>query len=307
MIQREGIRIDDAEIIRFGRFVKIARVKEEWDEFIEHPERVVDELNKVKCGADLFTFIQKFSDPKPKYEYYMEWDNVAVVQIKDFDHWWKNQISKNTRNTVRKAEKKGVVVKIIPLDEDTVKGISDIYNETPMRRGKPFPHYGKNLERIRMEHSTYPDRSCFIGAYYQGELIGFIRLIRGNGFVDVMNNVSKIQHRDKGATNALIAKAIEYCSSEQFPYLTYGNFIYGRKGMDSLSIFKRSAGFVKVDVPRYYLPLTTRGDIALRLKLHRPISEILPERIYNLLREGRNRLYAVKYGKHRTLQGGRLP
>ena len=161
------------------------------------------------------------------------------------------------------------------------------------------------MERIEKEHATYSSRSCFFGAYLWDELIGFIKLIRGNGFVDIMNIVSKIQHRDKAPTNALMSKAVEYCSKENFPYLTYGNFIYGRKGKDSLSDFKEHNGFVKVDIPRYYVPLTVKGDIALRLKLHRSVSDILPEKIYNFLRKGRDRLYLMKYGKAGNLQGSR--
>lgn len=301
---RGGVRVDDVEIKCTGKFIKTARVKEEWDEFVENPGHVVDELNRMKYPADLFTFVQKFSDPKPKYGYHMEWDNVAVIQVKDYEHWWKNQLSKNGRNAVRKAEKKGVVVKAATLDGDMVKGISGIYNETPMRRGKPFPHYGKSLERIEKEHATYADRSFFYGAYLKDELIGFIKLIRGNGFVDIMNIMSKIRHRDKAPTNALMAKAIEFCAKEGFPYLTYGNFIYGRKGKDSLTDFKEHNGFGKVDIPRYFVPLTMKGDIALRLKLHRSVSELLPERIYKLLREGRDRLYGMKYGKADALPGG---
>jgi hypothetical protein len=299
------MRIDDTEIIYSGRFIKTARVREEWDEFIDNPGHAVDELKKMKSRADLFTFVQKFSDPVPKYDYYMEWDNVAVIQVKDYDHWWTNQTSKNARNSVRKAEKKGVVVKPATLNELMIRGISGIYNETPIRRGKPFPHYGKNLERIEREHATYSGRSRFFGAYLGEELIGFIKLIRGNGFVDIMNIVSKIQHRDKAPTNALMAIAVEYCSKEKFPYLTYGNFIYGRKGKDSLSDFKEHNGFVKIDIPRYYVPLTVTGDIALRLKVHRSISDILPEKIYNFLRERRDRLYLMKYGKAGNLQDSR--
>jgi hypothetical protein len=290
--------IDGAEAIITGKFVKIARIKEEWDEFVECPALVVDELKKNRYRPDIFTFVQIFSDPKPKYNYYMEWDNVAVIEIKDYKNWWNNQTSKNARNAVRKAEKKGVVVKTTILNEDMVKGISEIYNETPIRRGKPFPHYGKNLEQIEKEHSTYSSRSRFFGAYHENELIGFIKLIRGDGFVDIMNIMSKIQHRDKAPTNVLMAKAIEYCSNEKFPYLTYGNFIYGNKGKDSLSDFKQHNGFVKVDIPRYYVPLTKKGEVALLLKLHRSMSDLMPEKIYNFLLDLRNKYYNSKYNRN---------
>ena len=56
--------------------------------------------------VDLLTFIQRISDTTPKYDYPMEWDNMAVLPISTFDAWMKNQIDFKVRNKVRKAEKK---------------------------------------------------------------------------------------------------------------------------------------------------------------------------------------------------------
>jgi hypothetical protein len=47
---------------------------------------------------------------------------------------------------VRKAEKDGVKVSVIPQSEMLAKGIWEIYNETPIRQGRAFPHYGESLE-----------------------------------------------------------------------------------------------------------------------------------------------------------------
>jgi len=51
------------------------------------------------------------------------------------------------------------------------------------------------------------------------------------------------------------------------------DFSYGKKQRDSLADFKRHNGFQKVDLPRYYVPLTAAGRIALRLGLQHGISE----------------------------------
>jgi len=52
--------------------------------------------------------------------------------------------------------------------------------------------------------------------------------------------------------------------------------VYGAKGEDSLSEFKRHNGFHKYNLPRYFVPLTNRGRFALTTGLHRPLKEMLP-------------------------------
>ncbi len=59
-------------------------------------------------------------------------------------------------------------------------------------------------------------------------------------------------------------------------YLLYGHFIYGSKGEDSLTRFKKRNGFVSIDLPRYYVPLTLKGNIALRFGLHRDLKDFMP-------------------------------
>ena len=70
-----------------------------------------------------------------------------------------------TRRNVRIAEKKDVVARVSPFDETLVRGIHGIYNETPLRQGKQFWHYGKDLETVKGENSSYLDRCTFLGAF----------------------------------------------------------------------------------------------------------------------------------------------
>ena len=97
----------------------------------------------------------------------------------------------------------------VNFDDQLVRGISDIYNETPIRQGRKFWHYGKSFEQVKAENATYPDRSEFIGAFFNGELIGFIKFVMVNNVARIMQIVSLEAHTDKRPTNALLAKAVE--------------------------------------------------------------------------------------------------
>ena len=138
--------VKNKEITIKGKFLKTARVKEEWYVDVDNPSVMIEELKKAKPKPDLFTFWQRFPHVDPKYDYYMELESIAILPITTFDHWWKKQINAKTRNVVRKAEKNGVEIKIVDFDDDFVKGLVNIFNETPVRQGKPFWHYGKDFK-----------------------------------------------------------------------------------------------------------------------------------------------------------------
>jgi hypothetical protein len=254
-------------------------------------------MRKSRTRADIFTFIQQLRDTSPKYSYSMEWDNMAAIRVTTFDDWMKNQIDFKARNKARKAEKNGVVVREVPYDDAFVRGISAIYNESPIRQGKRFWHYRKDLEGVRAMNGTFMDQSIFIGAFLQDTLIGFVKLVsdEDRSQAGLMQIVSLMQHRDKAPTNALIAQAVRSCAERKIPYLWYANFSYGNKQRDSLADFKRHNGFQKVDLPRYYVPLTAAGRIALRLGLHRDTGDWIPEPVAARYRKLRSFWYARRF------------
>jgi hypothetical protein len=100
--------------------------------------------------------------------------------------------------------------------------------------------------------------------------------------------LSKIQHRDKATNNALIAKAVEVCARKNLSYLVYLHW-----GSGSLAEFKRRCGFEETRIPRYYVPLTARGRLILRLGLHRGWKEIVPPLVKNRLKSLRSRWLAT--------------
>src|SRR5438132_10252706 len=106
-----------------------------------------------------------------------------------------------------------------------------------------------------------------------------------------MHIVGIVQHRDTAPTNALIAQSVRSCAERGIQYLTYQNFTYGRKKPDSLTNFKEVNGFQRVDVPRYYVPLTALGRVALKWRLHHSAAEWIPEWLAARLRGLRTAWY----------------
>lgn len=290
------MKVCGTEIKVQGRLPRIGRLDAEKYHFLDDPETLLQGLKRDGVGIDLFTFLQRLPETSPKYAYPMEWDNLAVLPVTTFDHWWTHQIGKKTRNKARLAEKKGITIREVPFDETLVRGIRQVYNECPVRQGMPFWHYGKDFETVYREEATYLDCSVFIGAFLEDQLIGFVKLTSDETRTQagLMNIVSMIQHRDKAPTNALIAQAVRSCAERGISYLVYSNFAYGKRQNDSLSDFKEHNGFQRVDLPRYYVPLTRIGWVALHLGLHRRLVDLLPEAAVAMLRGLRSSWYNRK-------------
>jgi hypothetical protein len=225
--------------------------------------------------VDIVTFLQDINSPAPEYDFYYEAEKLAVLPITTYDAWFKHQLYNKPRNTLRKAMKSGVEIRLEDFGESLLQGIKSVYDEAPVRQGRRNRHYHKDLETIKKEHETFLERSQFIAAYDSGEMIGFVKLTFSEGLGGVMNFLSKIAHRDKAPNNALLAKAVEVCADRGVHRLVYG--VWGRGGGKGLVEFKTANGFQCVDVPRYYVPLTALGVLALRTGVHASLVGRLPE------------------------------
>jgi hypothetical protein len=277
-----------------GRALRIARIEGDSYRFLDEAETIISGLRNCGTRIDLFTFIQRLPDTTPKYKYPMEWDNVAAIPISTFDHWWTETLGFKGRNKAKQAEKKGVELREVSFDDQLIEGIWQIYNECPIRQGKPFPHYGMSRERVREHAGTFLDCSVFLGAFFDGALIGFAKVTMDETCAQagLMHIVSMIRHREKAPTNALIAQAVRTCAARNISYLVYSQFAYGNKRRDGLSDFKERNGFQRVDIPRYYVPLTQFGKLAFHLGLHRSLIEWLPESLITRLRSYRADWYS---------------
>jgi hypothetical protein len=269
-------------VVVTGKWIKTAQIKDE--ELVEgvpvkDPESFITKLKESELKADVFTFAQRPPEITPKYDYRFEWDNWAAVPTTSFKDWWENRLPQESRKNVRRAAKREVVVRVVPFDDELVEGIHRIYNETPIRQGKRFWHFGKDLDTLRRELATYLDRSEFIGAYWNEELIGFLKMVYVGRVGTLFHIISMNEHHDKRPMNALIAKAVEFCEQKGISHFIYGQFVYGNKHQSSLLEFKRRNGFEQINFPRYYVPLTVKGRLFVLLKLYKGIGGLVPEPI----------------------------
>lgn len=270
--------------------MRTARLTDEWYQDLEDPEAYIQELKRSRVNADVFTFWQRLPDAEPHYAYHREWDSIAVLPITTYEHWYKNVINNKTRNLIVKAGKKGVVVRRAAFDDAFVEGMTAIFNETPIRQERPFLHFGKSAATVKREFSRFLFREELLGAYDGDELIGFVMLGDAGRYAMLGQIISMIRHRDKSPTNALVAKAVELCAERGSSHLVYALWPRG-----PLRDFKKHNGFEEVRLPRYYVPLTARGALGLKLGLHRSITERLPEDLIMYLRGLRSKYYARRY------------
>lgn len=287
--------VENKEITVSGKFIKIARLKEEWDEDVECPVAFIKNLKSSRIKADVFTFMQRLPESKPKYNFAMEWDSVAAIPITNYDYWFNKRLHANPRNKIRKAQKKGVVLKRCDFNDELVKSLMKICHEIPIRQGKPNLEYNIDFETLKKANVTFLDRAIFWGAYFNDELIGFIKLVTTDNFTRTMGILGMVAHRDKAPMNLLIAKAVEICAEKKSPYFVYGKYNYGKMGSDTLQDFKRYNGFENIILPRYYIPLNIWGKIIIKLNLHHSFVELLPKRTIRFLLLLRSRWYIRKY------------
>lgn len=284
------VKVDNQILISIGRWLKIASIHD--DELVvgqvmDGDERFIRAVKKSALKADIFKFAQHLPEITPKYSYYMELDNVAVIPITTFEDWWNERVSSNLRKDVRRSQKRGIAVRVVEFNDEFIQGVVSIYNETPIRQGRPFWHFQKGFERVKAETSTYLERSEFIGAYFNDELVGFLKIVYVGQVARLMYILSKIAYQDSRPTNALIAKAVEVCALHKCSHLTYGNYTYGNKTDSSLAAFKQRNGFEQVLFPQYYVPLTLKGALFLKLRLHHGFRSLIPENFLNVARRAR--------------------
>jgi hypothetical protein len=261
-------------VIRKKGFARISNDSGEYIKDVVPTSRFIEKLGDR--GIDIFTFIERkwcHTIPKPSSSWLKTEDNVALLQVTTYDRWLES-VGKKTRNMVRKAEKSGVKTEVVEPNEKLAEGIWKIYNETPIRQERAFPHYGKPLQTITNDVLSAHD-CTFIGALFQDELAGFIQLIHGDKITIVSQILSLQKHSDKAVNNALVGKAVEVCATKKIGWL-----MYGRMGNHpSLDMFKQNNGFTKFSLTRYYVPITKKGRIATKLGLQREIKDILPQPI----------------------------
>ena len=278
-------RIGTQTVITTGKWIKSACIHDEdWleTEGMGDPDVFIKQLSQRDPRADIFTFAQQVPDAEPRYTYPFDRISVAAVPLTTYADWW-DALPQESRKNVRRAERREVTVRLASFDDAFVQGIKGIYDESPVRQGQRFWHYGKPLETVKRENSSYLERSCFIGAFYREELVGFMKIVFAKGLARMMQIDCKSAHQDKRPANALIAKAVEISVARGMTHLIYGNYVYGNKRQSPLTEFKRRTGFEEFLIPRYYVPLTLKGRMVVQFKLYRGVLGLMPSGLIDFL------------------------
>lgn len=292
-----AIQRGDEALIVDGSSIKIASLyDEDWIENeLQSPQMWIDALKSGRSAlkADILRFSQKVPDATPRFDYPMELRSMAVAEVGNFKTWWES-LPQESRKNVRRSAKRGVTVQVKCFDDELVAGIASVQNETPFRQGRRYPHFGKSLDEVRRDHGAFLDRCDFICAYFEGEMIGFLKLVYRGKIASLLQLNSKVAHYDKRPANALLAKAVELCEARGATHMTYALFNYEGKGHSPLREFKERNGFCEMLLPNYYVPLTLWGQICVRMKLYRGVRELLPKKMVTSALNLRTRWYSFR-------------
>jgi GT2 family glycosyltransferase len=271
-------RVGDCTVVADGRAWRHGFVLDEnWfdGDAVTDPQTFLTALRGSPLAPDLFTFRAGASGLVPHVPCRLHEELLAQIDVRDPAAWWAG-VPQQTRKNVRRAERKGLVVREVSLDEALVQGIQRIYNETPIRQGRPFWHYGKDVEAVRRENATFLERAGFLGAYVGEELVGFIKWVRVGRCARIMQILALVREQDRRPTMALIAHAVTVAHQRGLEALVYDRMVYGNNAASPMTEFKRRMGFRPVVHQHVTVALTARGRFVLALGLHRPLAERLP-------------------------------
>jgi len=135
------------------------------------------------------------------------------VKTNDFSEVWNMRYTKKSRNMVRKAVKKGVIIKEInPFNY--INEILAIHQSSPIRQGRPIdPHYLDPL-KVKLYFFYFVKKSFFTktyGAFYDKKLIGYLHVFKHENVMHVGRLMSDTKHFDKAPNDALITEMIKDC------------------------------------------------------------------------------------------------
>jgi len=277
-----------SDIIIEGKFPKFVRLRNEWCEEPEEPEELIASLNQQEINADILTFRQLLPATEPKYNYYYILDPLAVIPVSTYDDWFTKQVKSNVRSNIRKSVNRGVESRVEEFDEDMINGIVELVNDTPIRQDRKYTYFGYNYEKIKETFAPGSYYCEYIGVYYENKLIGFTKLLFAGQCSHNFGMISKVEHRDKAPQYALISKSIERTALRKTPFLLYGQWVEGGLGQ-----FKKHIGCQLIEVPKYYIPLTAKGNLVIKLNLHLGFRNLLPRKISNLLKSLRKKIRQV--------------
>ena len=105
-------------VVVTGKWIKTAQIKDE--ELVEgvpveDPESFITKLKESELKAESLRLCKGHLRSHQSTDYRFEWDNWAAVPTTSFKDWWENRLPQESRKNVRRAAKRGVVVRVVHL------------------------------------------------------------------------------------------------------------------------------------------------------------------------------------------------
>jgi hypothetical protein len=292
-----AVDVNGKKVFATGKWLRIAELRSEdmMENELENPEAYISKLMgnaNDALKADIFTFTQKLPATHPKYSYPMEWESIAAIHLVTFKQWWE-RLPQETRKNVRRSQRRGVAVRIKEFDDDLIKGIQHVNDDSPLRQGMPNGYYGKGYDETKKLYGEFVGRCDFICAYLDDNMIGFLHLVYRGEVASILNLTTRPSQFDKRPANALVAKAVELCEAKGISYISYGLYNYGNKRDHPLRTFKIRNGFQEILIPRFFVALSRWGELCMKAKLHRGLIGILPHPVIRMAVAARSLWYRL--------------
>ena len=226
----------------------------------------VDPDNVPHVKADLFSFWNRDWIQPRTYDYPSVEDNVCLLSISAHREWFR-QIKRKTRNMIRKSQKSDCTVASLAFNRDSYERILQIFQETPTRQGRPFPNYYMTSWRhVAEKLMPWQATSQLIGLFLKDTLIGFTALVFVDGYILISHFLSYQQHYDKAPNNRLMSAIVQTAEAKGIHTIVYGKMASGNTGLNR---FRRHHGFRRFRVPRYYVAMSGKGRVIMKIGINR--------------------------------------
>ncbi len=276
---RRILEIEDLHsyVVERRAFFHVARDAREYERTVVPSEDLLNRLMERKI--DVLSFLERgWCCPlRGKFSWAKSEDNVALLHVESYENWLRS-IGKKTRNMIRKAERSGITTAPVQPANGFAESVWKIYNETPIRQGRSFTHFGESLEIVK-KNLALASNCLYIEANLDKNIVGFVQLLPGDNILIISQILSLQAYWDNAVNNALVAKAVDIAAANGMKWIMYGRI----GNHPSLDIFKRNNGFVKYKLNRYYIALTWKGKLAVTLGLQKSLKDAMPQSMKNTL------------------------
>ena len=186
--------------------------------------------------------------------------------MREFSYIWTNKFNKKARNLVKKFKKSNGIVKVLDRPLDYINEIMEVNLSAPIRQGRPMPPSYTNREIvIKSLEASLKEKKGHLkvyGAFIHDKLVAYSYVVEHNGYAYISRFLTHTKYFKYAVSNGLISAIIEDLCNRNIEVVQYGYWSRHHKGVNH---FLKQHGFERGKVEAYYIPLSRKGRLALRI------------------------------------------